>query len=122
MRAQVRSGLAYGMALLAGALLFFLSFAAIFNGSWPLLLCFLLGYAAVGALAVWAGDVTPTPLALVLTAPAIPWVAWLFPASIPESGVVRALAWPVLVLIVGGLGWVGGHAGRAARARQRPRL
>ena len=91
-----------------GAVLFFLTFAAIFNGSWVMLLLFLLCYAAAGALAVWAGGVSPLPLALVLIAPALPWMAWLFPASIAEAGVLRALLWPRLVLLMGGVGWLGG--------------
>jgi hypothetical protein len=88
--------------------LFFLSFAAIFTGSWPLLLLFLLSYAAVGALAVRLGEVRPAPLALVLAAPALPWVLWLLPASIAEDGVLRALLWPGLATLAGGLGWLGG--------------
>src|SRR5687768_1710486 len=94
---QTRAGLTYGAALLAGAVLFFLNFAAVFNGSWALVLFFLLGYAAAGALTVWAGGVAPGPVALVLIAPAVPWMLWLFPASIPEAGVLRALLWPALV-------------------------
>lgn len=110
MNSPARAGLTYGAALVCGAVLFFLNFAAIFNGSWPLLIFFLLGYAAAGALGVWAGGVAPTPLALVLTAPALPWMAWLFPASIPEAGVWRALLWPGLVVLMAGLGWLGGRA------------
>jgi hypothetical protein len=98
--------------------LFFLNFAAVFNGSWALLLLFLLGYAAAGALAVWAGGVAPGPVALVLIAPAVPWVLWLFPASIPEAGVLRALLWPALVVLMGGLGWLGGKVAAVAGARQ----
>jgi hypothetical protein len=98
--------------------LFFLAFAAIFNGSWWLLLFFLLGYAGAGALAVWAGGVAPGPLALVLTAPAVPWVLWLFPASIPEAGFGRALLWPAMVVLMGGLGWLGGKAVAVAAARR----
>ncbi len=118
MSSRSRAGPTYGMALLSGAVLFFLSFAAIFNGSWPLLIVFLLGYVAAGALAGWAGEVAPRPLALVLAAPAIPWVVWLFPASIPEAGLVRALWWPGLVITMVALSWAGGKVGRAAAARQ----
>ena len=89
--AQARAALTYGVALLSGAVLFFLCFAAIFNGSWPLLLFFVLCYAAAGALGVQAGRVGAVPLALTLAAPAVPWVLWLFPASIPEAGLLRAL-------------------------------
>ena len=118
MISRTRAGLTYGAALLAGAVLFFLNFAAVFNGSWALLLLFLLGYAAAGALAVWAGGVAPGPVALVLIAPAVPWVLWLFPASIPEAGVLRALLWPALVVLMGGLGWLGGKVAAVAGARQ----
>jgi hypothetical protein len=100
--------------------LFFLNFAAIFNGSWAMLVPFLLCYAVAGAVAVWAGGVAPGPLALVLIAPAVPWVGWLFPASIPEAGVWRALLWPSLVLLMGGLGWLGGTVASVAGARRAP--
>ena len=115
---QARVGLTYGMALLGGAVLFFLNFAAIFTGSLPLLVFFLLGYMAARALAAGVGGVAPAPLALVLAAPAIPWLVWLFPASIAEAGVVHALWWPGLVLLIGGLGWVGGKMGGAVTARR----
>ena len=32
-----------------------------------------------------------------LVAPALPWVAWLWPATISSSGWLKSLAWPVLV-------------------------
>ena len=117
---QARVGPTYGLALLGGAVLFFINFAAIFNGSWTFLVFFLLSYMAAGALAVGVGGAAPVPLALVLAAPAIPWVAWLFPASIAEAGVVRALWWPALLLLIAGLGWTGGKMGGAVAAR-RPR-
>jgi hypothetical protein len=103
-----RTGLTYGAAFVGGAVLFFLSFAAIFNGSWPLLFLFLTCYAFAGALAVRAGGVAPVTLSLVLIAPALPWVLWLFPASISEAGIWRALLWPGLVALMGCLGWLGG--------------
>jgi hypothetical protein len=98
-------------------MLFFLCFAAIFNGAWPLLLLFLLCYGAAGALGVWAGRVKAAPLALTLAVPAVPWVLWLFPASIPEAGVLRALLWPGLGVGMGGLAWLGGTAVARVRAR-----
>ncbi len=115
--AQARVALTYGVALLSGAVLFFLCFAAIFNGSWPLLLFFVLCYAAAGALGVQAGRVGAVPLALTLTAPAVPWVLWLFPASIPEAGLLRALLWPGVGVAMGGLAWLGGYVVARARAR-----
>ena len=105
-----RAGLTYAAAVAAGAGLFFLSFGAIFTGSWPMLGLFLLGYAAVGAGAVRLGGVQPATAALMLTFPALFWLTWLFPASIPEAGLLRALLWPGLVALMGGLAWAGGRA------------
>ena len=99
-------------------MLFFLSFAAVFVGAWPLLLLFLFGYAVAGAVGARIGGVAPRVLALLLVAPALPWLARLFPASIPEAGLVRALLWPALVVLMGALGWAGGRLG--ARARSAP--
>jgi hypothetical protein len=110
MRTQLPGALIYGAAFVSGAALFFLCFAAIFNGSWPLLLVFLLGYAAAGALGVWAGNVPVVPLALTLAAPAVPWVLWLFPASVSEAGLLRGLLWPGLGAATGGLAWLGASA------------
>ena len=118
MTSSARAGLTFGAAFLVGVLLFFLAFAAIFNGSWVLLICSLLCYTGAGALAVWAGSVAPAPAAATLAAPGIPWVLWLFPASIPEAGLARALLWPGLVAVAGCLGWLGGKA--ASRAATRP--
>jgi hypothetical protein len=78
---QSRSVLTYGVTFVSGAVLFFLSFAAIFNGSWALLLLFLLCYPVAGAVAVGVGRATPVPAALVLTMPALPWILWLFSAG-----------------------------------------
>ena len=105
-----RRGATYAAALGAGAGLFFLSFGAIFTGAWPLLVLFLLCYPAAGGLAVRAGGVRPAMAAVMLILPAIPWLTWLFPASIPEAGMLRALLWPGLVLVMGGLAWLGGWA------------
>jgi hypothetical protein len=81
-----RTSITLAAAFLGGAVLFFLCFAAIFNGSWLLLFLFLLGYAVAGALGAWVGNVPPMLFAVVLGAPAAPWVLWLFPASIREAG------------------------------------
>ena len=118
MSVQSRAGLTYGVALFSGAVLFFLCFAAIFNGSWPPLLFLLVCYAAAGALGVRAARVAAMPLALALAAPALPWVLWLFPASIPEAGLLRALLWPGLGIAAGGLAWLGGIAVTRASARR----
>jgi hypothetical protein len=109
-RTSARAGLTYAAAMAAGAGLFFLSFGAIFTGSWALLGFFLLGYAAAGACAVRIGGGRPGTVGLLLAVPAVPWVSWLFPASIPEAGLLRALLWPALGLLMGGLGWLGGRA------------
>jgi hypothetical protein len=123
LRAPARTSLTLVAAFLGGAVLFFLCFAAIFNGSWLLLLLFLLGYAVAGALGAWLGHVPPLLFAAVLSAPAAPWVLWLFPASIPEAGLARALLWPALVVLGGILGWLGGIAivrvGRRTGSKER---
>ncbi len=108
-RASARAVLTYVAVIAAGAGLFFLSFGAIFNGSWTLLIVFLLCYPGVGAAAVRLGGVRPTLVALLAIVPALPWVTWLFPASIPESGFLRASLWPALVLMMGGLTYMGGR-------------
>ncbi|MFL5517112.1 MAG: hypothetical protein ACJ8DJ_13195 [Gemmatimonadales bacterium] len=109
-RRSMRAGLTYVAVAAAGAGLFFMSFGAIFTGAWTMLGFLLLGYAGVGACAVQVGAVRPGMVALLLAVPAVPWVSWLFPASIPEAGLPRALLWPALVLLMGGLGWLGGRA------------
>jgi hypothetical protein len=113
----VRQVIVYASALVGGAGLFFLSFAAIFTGAWPLLLLFLLGYAAAGALGVRIGRATPALMACLLIIPALPWVAWLFPASIPEAGLARAALWVALVVLMGGLAWTGGWLAVKAAGR-----
>jgi len=107
--ASARARLTYVAVMAAGAGLFFLSFGAIFNGSWTLLILFLLCYPGVGAAGVRIGGVRPTLVALLAVVPALPWVAWLFPASIPEAGLLRASLWPALVLLMGGLTYMGGR-------------
>jgi hypothetical protein len=57
--AATRSAVTYGLALGSGAALFFLIFAAVFNGVWSLLILFLLGYAVVGFLGVRKGGASP---------------------------------------------------------------
>jgi hypothetical protein len=104
--------------LVGGAVLFFLIFAAIFVGSWALLLVFLFSYAAAGVLGVWVGGATPVSLALVLAAPAMPWVLWVFPGAAAEAGLLRALLWPGLVVVAGALGWLGGEAAAVVRTRK----
>ena len=120
MSTRSRADLTFVAAFLAGIVLFFLVFAAIFNGSWPLLLLFLLCYAGAGAFGVRYGGVAPAPLALALVASAVPWTLWLFPGSVLEAGVLRALLWPGLVVLMGILAWAGGAAAARAGARRAP--
>jgi hypothetical protein len=118
MSTESRASLTYVAALLSGAVLFFLCFAAIFTGSWPLLCFFLLCYAAAGALGVWVGGVAPAPLALALVVSAVPWVLWLFPASAREDGVLRALMWPGLGAVMAVLAFLGARASARFAARR----
>ena len=111
----------YSLALVAGATLFFLVFAAVFNGIWSLLVLFVLSYAGAGALGVGVGAVAPGPLAMCLILPAVPWVLWLFPAVLAEAGLLRSLLWPALVLLAWLLAWLGGVLS-AARLRHRHRM
>ena len=52
-RSSARIGLTCGAAFLGGALLLFLTFAAIYNGSWVLLIFFLLCYTVAVACPPW---------------------------------------------------------------------
>jgi hypothetical protein len=119
MIASSRAVLTYCLGLLGGAALFFLSFAAVFNGVWLLLLVFMLCYAGAGALGVRVGGVPPMPLAIILTVPAVPWILWLFPASVPEAGLLRALLWPALVVLMWALAWLGGKLAVPTRIHSR---
>jgi hypothetical protein len=112
-----RAALTYCLGLIGGAALFFLVFAAIFTGAWPLLLAFGLCYAGAGAVGVRKGGVDPIPFALVLVLPTIPWILWLFPASVAEDGLLRALWWPAIALIAWALAWLGGSAAAKASSR-----
>jgi hypothetical protein len=76
-----RRDVAYGLAVVSGAVLFFLIFAAIFVGSWVLVIIVLLAYAGAGAL--------------------------------------RALLWPGIAAVAGGLGWVGGKTAAILAPRVR---
>jgi hypothetical protein len=91
-------------------------FAAVFNGIWSLLILFLLGYGVAGFLGVRKGA-SPSPLAVSLILPAVPWILWLFPASIPESGILRALWWPGLAVVAYLLAWLGGIIAERSRRR-----
>ena len=114
-----RAAVTYCLGFVAGVVLFFLSFGAVFTGAWPLLILFVLAYAGAGALGVRLGEADPAVLAATLALPSVPWLLWLFPASIPEAGVVRALLWPALALVVWVLAWLGGRLARAVTLRSR---
>jgi hypothetical protein len=115
-----RASLSYVLALVGGALLFLLIFSAVFVGAWPLLILFLLCYAAAGAVGVRKGNVPPASMAIALAAPSLPGVLWLFPASVAEEGLVRALPWPGLAVAIIALAWLGGTvAARRARNNQK---
>ena len=120
MEAATSSGVTYGVAVGIGAALFFLIFAAAFNGIVALLILFLLGYAVAGFLGVRKGRASPSPLAVSLILPAIPWVLWFFPASISEAGLMRALWWPGLALVAYLLAWLGGIIAERSRKRGGP--
>jgi hypothetical protein len=100
-----------------GALLFFLCFAAIFTGVWPVVLVVLAGFAFFGALGVAKSSASPAAMAVALAFPAVPWVLWLTPAAIAEAG-VRGLLWPALLVMVFLLAYLGGFL--VARRRPRP--
>ena len=96
--------------------MFFLCFAAIFNGLPILLSFFVLGFGLGGVLLAQYGGLRPLHAAAALSAPAVPWVLWLWPASIPEAGWLRASLWPLMLCVVFALGYAG-----AALARLLPK-
>jgi hypothetical protein len=95
--------------LLAGSVLFFLCFAAIFNGMNRALVVCLGGYLLAGAASQRLAAVRPLSMAAVLSAPAIPWVLLFGYALIEEVGATRAAIWPVGAALAFCLAWVGGE-------------
>ena len=114
-----RTGLGIFVGFLAGLLWFFLSFAALFNGVFFLLLLLLPAYALSGALLVWLFRLPPVHAAIALVGSALPWVAWLWPATISSSGWLTSLVWPAFVAAAFGLGLLGARLA-AARRRRKP--
>ncbi len=112
-----RIGLVYALGAVAGALLFFLAFAAVFNGVWTLLIAFVVSFGPVGAAGVRWGSVSPSRMSAAVMAPAAWWLSWLSPASIAEAGLLRALLWPGLAGAMFGCCWIGGRLASAAAAR-----
>ncbi|MEI2751501.1 MAG: hypothetical protein V9G17_02790 [Nitrospira sp.] len=104
---------------LTGLLWFFLSFAAVFNGVFFFLLPLLLAYAISGALLVWLFRLPPIHAALSLVSSALPWVAWLWPATMSSSGWLKSLVWPALVGTAFGMSLLGAQL-VAARRRRKP--
>jgi hypothetical protein len=102
-----RQAVSVGMSLLLGATLSFLSFGTIFSGLWIGLLAVCLCFAGFGALGVAKGRVAPLATAIALAAPNVPWVLWLTPAAVAESGWV-GLLWPALALAQFGLAYLAG--------------
>ena len=101
------------LALVAGA-----SVAALFNGVFFLLLLFLPAYALSGALLAWFFRLPPVHAALSLVGSALPWVAWLWPATISSSGWLTSLVWPALIGAAFGLSLLGARLVGALRRRK----
>ena len=104
---------------LTGLLWFFLSFAAMFNGVFFFLLLLPPAYALSGALLVWLFRLPPIHAAFSLVGSALPWVAWLWPATISSSGWLKSLVWPALLVTAFGMSVLGAHL-VAARRRRKP--
>lgn len=115
-----RTSLGIFVGFLAGLLWFFLSFAALFNGVFFLLLLFLPAYALSGALLVWLFRLPPVHAAVSLVGAALPWVAWLWPATISSSGWMKSLVWPVLVGTAFGMSLLGARLAAARRRTPTP--
>lgn len=113
-----RTSVGIFVGFLAGLLWFFLSFAALFNGVFFLLLLFLPAYALSGALLVWFFRLPPVHAGFCLVGSALPWVAWLWPATISSSGWMKSLVWPVFVGTAFGLSLFGARLAAARRRRK----
>ena len=114
-----RTSVGIFVGFLAGLLWFFLSFAALFNGVFFLLLLFLPAYALSGALLAWVFRLPPIHAALSLVGSALPWVAWLWPATISSSGWFTSLGWPAWLGAAFGMSLLGAQL-VAARRRRKP--
>ena len=89
-----------------------------FNGVFVFLLLLVPAYALSGALLVWIFRLPPFHAAMSLVAPALPWVAWLWPATISSSGWLKSLAWPVLVGTAFGMSLLGAQRVAAVASTQ----
>jgi len=108
---------AFGLSGFVGAILFSVVFAAAFNGSWPLAIFAALAYGISAALAVGLGGARPLWGAVALLCPALPWLLWLFPASISEAGWLQASLGPASVLFLFLLAWLTGTVSARYAAR-----
>ncbi|MBA5863496.1 MAG: hypothetical protein GDA65_12405 [Nitrospira sp. CR1.1] len=124
MERQRQRGRGTGVGIFAGFVVgflwFFLSFAAMFNGVFLFLLFLVPAYALSGALLVWLFRLPPIHAAFSLVAAALPWVAWLWPATISSSGWLKSLAWPVFVGTAFGMSLLGAQLVAARRRRREP--
>jgi hypothetical protein len=110
---------AIALSVVAGAVLVFLAFAAVFNGVWPALIAVALSYGVAAAGAVKLGKAPPIVVAGALVCPALPGLIWLVPAAIREVGLLRSLLWPVAVAAIFLIAWFGGAlAARVSRDRE----
>ncbi len=105
---KTKEAAALGLSVAVGATLSFLVFAAVFNGLWPLLTLGVLSYPIAAALAVKLGNSRPVFVATALVCPTLPWLLWLFPASMAEVGILRASLWPASVGGMFLLAWLAG--------------
>ena len=104
---------------LTGFFWFFLSFAAMFNGVFFFLLLLPPAYALSGALLVWLFRLPPIHAAFSLVGSVLPWVAWLWPATISSSGWLKSLVWPALLVTAFGMSLLGAQL-VVARRRRKP--
>lgn len=113
-----RTGVGIFAGFLTGFLWFFLGFAAMFNGVFFFLLLLPPAYALSGAFLVWVFRLPPLHAAFSLVASALPWVAWLWPATMSSSGWLKSLAWPVFVGTAFGMSLLGAQLVSARRRRK----
>lgn len=119
-QAGKRTSVGMFVGVLTGMLWFFLCFAALFNGVFFLLLMFVPAYALSGAFLVWLFRLPPFYAALSLVGSALPWVAWLWPATISSSGWLKSLVWPAFVGTAFGLSLLGARLAAARRRAPTP--
>ncbi|MBS0171550.1 MAG: hypothetical protein JSR62_14460 [Nitrospira sp.] len=112
-----RTSLGIFVGFLVGLIWFFLSFAALFNGVFLLLLLIVPAYVCSGGLLAWLFRLPPLHAALSLVGSALPWVVWLWPATISSSGWLKSLVWPAFVGTAFGMSLLGARLAAARRGR-----